>query len=112
LTKGWAVYLARAILDLDAGFGTSAERRERIDMDTPTTVAVQVFPNPNKGEFHLLATSDMALITIVDLNGKKVLQQNAFGTEATIFSNLRSGIYLIHVTLTNGATATTKLVVE
>jgi hypothetical protein len=54
----------------------------------------------------------MALITIVDLNGKKVLQQNAIGTEATIFSNLLRGIYLIHVTLTNGATATAKLVVE
>jgi hypothetical protein len=76
------------------------------------TVAVQVYPNPNKGEFQLLATSDMALITILDLNGKKVLQQNAFGTEATIFSNLLRGIYLIHVTLTHGATATAKLVVE
>ncbi len=106
------MYLARAILDLDAGFGTSAERRERIDMDTPTTVAVQVYPNPNKGEFQLLATSDMALITILDLNGKKVLEQNAVSNETTIFSNLQRGIYLIHVTLTNGATATAKLVVE
>lgn len=85
---------------------------ERTNMEATATVAVQVFPNPNKGEFQLVATNDMALITILDLNGKKVLQQNAFGTEATIFSNLRSGIYLIHVTLTNGATATAKLVVE
>lgn len=91
---------------------TNTERKVRTNMEAPTTVAVQVYPNPNKGEFQLLATSDMALITILDLNGKKVLQQNAFGTEATIFSNLRSGIYLIHVTLTNGATATAKLVVE
>ncbi len=85
---------------------------ERTNMEATATVAVQVFPNPNKGEFHLLAASDMATITIVDLNGKKVLQQNAIGTEATIFSNLQRGIYLIHVTLTNGATATAKLVVE
>jgi hypothetical protein len=85
---------------------------ERIDMVAPTTVTVQVFPNPNKGEFHLLATSDMATITIVDLNGKKVLEQKAIGNETTIFSNLQRGIYLIHVTLTNGATATAKLVVE
>ncbi len=106
------MYLARAILDKDAGFGTSAERMERIDMEAPTTFAVQVFPNPNKGAFHLLATSDMATITIVDMNGKKVLEQNAVGNETTIFSNLLRGIYLIHVTLTDGATATAKLVVE
>lgn len=112
MTNGWAVYLARAILDLDASFGTSVERMERFDTETPTTVVVQVYPNPNKGEFQVLATSDMATITIVDLNGKKVLEQNAIGNETTIFSNLKRGIYLIHVTLTNGATATAKLVVE
>jgi hypothetical protein len=85
---------------------------ERTNIEAQTTVTVQVYPNPNKGEFHLLATSDMATITIVDLNGKKVLEQNAIGNETTIFSNLKRGIYLIHVTLTNGATATAKLVVE
>jgi hypothetical protein len=85
---------------------------ERFDTETPTTFAVQVFPNPNKGEFQVVATSDMATITIVDMNGKKVLGQNAVGNETTIFSNLLRGIYLIHVTLTDGATATAKLVVE
>jgi hypothetical protein len=85
---------------------------ERTNTETPTTVAVQVFPNPNNGEFQVVATSDMATITIVDLNGKKVLEQNAVGNETTIFSNLLRGIYLIHVTLTDGATATAKLVVE
>ena len=62
--------------------------------DFDSTIQIEVFPNPNRGEFTLLSSTGLvSLLTIYDSAGKVILHQNGNDKQMNI-SDIEPGIYM------------------
>ncbi len=74
---------------------------------------VKVYPNPMGDKLTIASTKQIAAITITDITGKAILQQNINNTKATIRTDgLASGVYLYKIFHTDDAISTGKLLKE
>lgn len=75
---------------------------------------VTIFPNPATNELFIKNDNnlDLKLITITDLTGKTVLNQDIqdIGSSAVNIVNLASGMYLVTVQTQSGLTTTSKII--
>lgn len=118
----------KAMLYIDTIMGYSTPRLYRLLIDnnfgTPNSirevqgkVEMQVFPNPASSVLYVIANSlqkPIASISMYDLTGRLALQLNNLSVfnQTMDVSSLQSGTYLLNVKLTDGNTATQRVVVE
>ena len=72
--------------------------------DLPVETLVNVYPNPNNGQFNIELTNneETTLIEVYDLMGKQVFTQNTNETIKKIdISDQPKGIYLVKITVGN-----------
>jgi len=130
----WGVFATRG-LGVSAQQGSKFSRTDQVEaFDTPstddpaspcfqeplsvqdvTTNAFSVFPNPSNGELTINVASSLGegQITIFDLNGRKVFEQNAL-LDSSISVNARElsrGVYLLKLETTT-VSETTKLIIR
>ncbi|MGL2962828.1 PQQ-dependent sugar dehydrogenase [Flavobacterium sp. RSB2_4_14] len=75
---------------------------------------ISIYPNPANNELYIKNENNVGLkfITIADLTGKIVLNQNIqrMSSNAINISNLAKGMYLVTLETQNGLTATSKII--
>ncbi|OYU84349.1 MAG: hypothetical protein CFE24_07010 [Flavobacterium sp. BFFFF2] len=71
---------------------------------------IQIYPNPSNGTFRVVVAENNATITILDVLGKTIKQQQAIGNSCDVKLEL-SGCYFVHVTTASGTTIK-KLIVK
>lgn len=119
---------SKAMLYIDTIMGYSSLRLYKLLIDPnymlPTDirevtgkVEMSVFPNPTSGTLHVVANSlqkPIETISLFDITGRLAKQLNGIGEyNQTIFVNdLHTGVYMLTVKLTDGNTATQRVVVE
>jgi len=65
---------------------------------TPNTdVVISVFPNPAKESFRIDGITESAIVSILDISGKIVLQQMVSPNENVSAGHLSSGVYFVKV---------------
>jgi len=72
-------------------------------------VAFKIYPNPVTEYFQIEGIEGKAMLLIIDLNGKLLLQKQIVNNEKVAATNIYSGSYLVKVVTTKG-TVSTKLV--
>ncbi|MBS1635432.1 MAG: T9SS type A sorting domain-containing protein [Bacteroidetes bacterium] len=66
--------------------------------------SILAFPNPTNGTLNIHAAENIKLVQVADINGRMVKLQELRATETTLdMSDLSEGVYLVKVTLHNGA---------
>ena len=80
--------------------------------DDANTPNINIYPNPFSGYLSLKSSTPLKLITIYDVTGKLVVQQNATnGSIQTINTeSLSNGYYFLRVVDSNGNASTIKTV--
>ncbi|MGI4835273.1 MAG: T9SS type A sorting domain-containing protein [Janthinobacterium lividum] len=105
-------------VDIDGKLNYSPVRAVNFDGAAATSVALVAYPNPFTDSIGLTVTGTattegIAYITLVDMTGRKVLDQKVSLNGASLalgdLSNLRSGLYLAKVTLPDGTTQTVRM---
>lgn len=76
-----------------------------------SSLQLNVFPNPTKGEITIQFEGSSAAVQIVDLTGKSVLNSQIVSNESIDLSSLNAGTYFIHLTM-NGSSVTERIVVQ
>lgn len=104
---GCSTCSSKADFRLNATFTSLKEIDEVASQD-----AIQISPNPTKGAFEVLASSENPTINIYDINGRlvKQIQNNSSLTTLNQSGELNKGIYIINV-ISNGKTTNEKLVI-
>lgn len=103
-------------------WGTSTKVRTNYIVITNTGIhevdaneQVSIFPNPSKGIFDVSLNGtedDQAVIRIMDIHGKTILEQKALRNVETIdLSNVKNGIYILNVS-GKQTSVTKKIVIE
>jgi hypothetical protein len=111
---------------IDTIMGYSAPRLYKLLIDPSYTGAgvginevakglTRVYPNPAKGELNIMVmnqpVSSVRLFDIAGRLSKEVSNINSFSTQVNI-NGMNSGLYLVTVTLADGAVATHRVVIE
>ena len=65
---------------------------------------MEVYPNPNNGEFVITTSNEVMNVTITDVRGKVVYSNNNVNNHTinVNLSDLEKGMYMINVETTNG----------
>ena len=65
---------------------------------------MEVYPNPNNGEFVITTSNEVMNVTITDVRGKVVYSNNSVNNQTinVNLSDLEKGMYMINVETTNG----------
>jgi len=58
---------------------------------------VNVYPNPNNGNFHIVNLPQGSTIQVLDCNGKTILKQQSINNNQPIEINIENGIYFIQI---------------
>ena len=78
---------------------------------------MKLFPNPASSELNISINPEqkqISTIRLFDVTGRtaeEITQINAF-TKIISVSNMNSGLYLLYIQLTDGSTATQRVVIE
>ena len=74
---------------------------------------MDVYPNPNNGEFVITTSNEVMNVTITDVRGKVVYTNNKVNNKTinVNLSDLEKGMYMINVETTNG-TMTENIIVQ
>lgn len=115
LTNGSAVYIARAILDVNLDclqMGARNQQSQNGSENENPIVSSEVFPNPNSGEFTIQSSETIESITILELSGKEIYSSKVNENRYVNQTNLERGFYVIVVSLLNGNSETHKIIVE
>lgn len=72
---------------------------------------LNIFPNPATDIITLSGAENIQTVTIMDIQGRKVLEQEGNGQTVNV-SSLRGGLYIINVKLGDGSTLIQKLIVK
>lgn len=88
---------------------TEPECLENVDIKNPDLESnrVHIFPNPT--ESILFLSEDVKSISVSDMSGKKVMQNNVSGSEINL-NNLPDGIYLVEIETYLGNTEVHKII--
>jgi len=73
--------------------------------------SISIYPNPIREGFYVNGINDTANISIVDYNGKIIVNRQIFEKEYIPTSNLKSGCYLISIT-TKDSKVNMKIIIE
>jgi hypothetical protein len=74
--------------DVESGIQLLTENENRVDL----------FPNPVVDYFTIRSQSPVEKVTIMDIQGRRIQEVNAWGTEQKIqTSNWRKGIYIVRI---------------
>jgi uncharacterized protein YjdB len=74
------------------------------------SIDVSVYPNPCVSYVYVKASSEITTVTVVSLLGETVVDQTVNSSEVTLDMNkASSGMYLINIMYTNGASQTVKV---
>lgn len=80
-----------------------------LSTSTISNIDFSCYPNPVVDELHISAKSIIDTITIFNLLGQQVINQNVNSNSAAVtMSHLKSGIYMVEIT-SNGAKTTAKI---
>ena len=85
--------------------------------EVKTNVEMKLFPNPASSELNISINPEqkqISTIRLFDVTGRtaeEITQINAF-TKIISVSNMNSGLYLLYIQLTDGSTATQRVVIE
>jgi len=94
---------------------TTLSFREVSASGAASALAVEVYPNPNRGRFTVRlsgAESSDALIEVLDASGRRVLSRSVSSDETLVeLEGVSSGLYLLRVR-SGGSERTAKLIVE
>jgi hypothetical protein len=83
------------------------------DSENDGSLGVILFPNPNNGNFKLIADSKISFIKVFNVNGSLIKEfKNVFSTELDFSLSLDAGIYLIKIAMFNGVTSDKRLIIE
>ena len=76
--------------------------------------SIQVYPNPNDGNFTLIASEPMKKVSLIDIAGRIIFSQNINGKEfhSTITNELSNGIYHLMIEKENGSIEIEKLIIR
>ncbi|HYV90147.1 MAG TPA: T9SS type A sorting domain-containing protein [Chitinophagales bacterium] len=66
-------------------------------LQMPDENAGVLYPNPADGEFKITISTDHALISIIDVCGRKVLEQNYRKNEMINVAHLENGVYNVEI---------------
>ena len=74
---------------------------------------MDVYPNPNNGEFVITTSNEVMNVTITDVRGKVVYTNNKVNNKTinVNLSDLEKGMYMINVETTNG-TMTENIIIQ
>ena len=74
---------------------------------------MEVYPNPNNGEFVITTSNEVMNVTITDVRGKVVYSNNSVNNNMinVNLSDLENGMYVINVETANG-TMTENVIVQ
>lgn len=73
---------------------------------------ISIYPNPNKGNFTIENNGEIKQISIYNILGKRVYNNENVSELKTDLSGFESGMYLVQITLNNSKVYTHKLIVE
>jgi hypothetical protein len=76
--------------------------------------SIQIYPNPNDGNFTLLSTEMMKKVSLIDIAGRIIFTQNINGKEfnSSITNELSNGIYHLMIEKENGSIEIEKLIIR
>ncbi|ADR21574.1 hypothetical protein MATR_07950 [Marivirga tractuosa] len=86
---------------------------EELPVQSGEELVFQVYPNPNQSRQLYIKTNQDISVSIIGLNGQKVLQDQfyqAFANQAIDVSNLEGGIYIVSAIFENGRRVSRKVV--
>lgn len=63
---------------------------------------IQLYPNPNKGNFTIIAEEELEEIAIYSVLGKEVLRKKVNGHQYFLETDLSTGIYIVQLKTVNG----------
>ncbi len=69
-----------------------------------------IYPNPAKDVVNISSSSDISTVKIMDITGKLVLSATTLSNNSINVSNLKTGVYILNITLINGNQSTKKLI--
>ena len=72
--------------------------------------SVTIFPNPAKDKIEILSDHQITSIHLINLQGKKIIQQK--NTNSLNLSRLNKGIYFIQIYFDNGSTFIQKIILQ
>ena len=81
-------------------------------IESHNNTSVNVFPNPNKGNFSIVNDGQIKSIRIFNILGKSVYQNISNIQNVINIEGFESGIYFIQFTTNENEVSTSKLVVE
>ena len=85
---------------------------EKTDIDELTETTIALYPNPATTKAQITANDVISNVVIRSIQGKTVYQENGFNESMEInLTNLKSGLYIVTITLQNGETRQEKLMV-
>lgn len=79
--------------------------------DDFVTDTIKIYPNPASGRFYITSETSTAVI-VYDVSGRIVLQESILKNEAVNISNLKSGIYLIEIVLSESQRSVQRLIIK
>ncbi|SEJ59651.1 Por secretion system C-terminal sorting domain-containing protein/choice-of-anchor A domain-containing protein [Dyadobacter sp. SG02] len=96
------------MIDLDETFAYSSIQNVRIEAGSSITL----FPNPASDKILIRSNTNVALLTITDLSGRKVYQAQEIPAAGIDCKNLPSGMYVVTMTRVNGAVESDKILIR
>lgn len=76
-----------------------------------SATSLSIYPNPTTGQINISNTTNIASITIIDHNGKTLLNENTDNVNASLdLSSYASGIYFIKIVSVDGTQQISKIV--
>ncbi len=111
IENGSAVYIARAILDKDPNCGTASRQAKAMDNSSISEKNIELYPNPNNGNFRVKGVPADAKIEIVNVSGATVFSSTLANAGDVINVSLKDGVYLLRITLLNGEVVSKKMVI-
>ena len=81
-----------------------------LNIEQFNTNEISIYPNPAKNVVNISANSEIKMVRVLDITGKLVLTENALSNNSINVSNLKTGVYILNVTLANGNQSTKKLI--
>lgn len=119
------VEVAYSAVDSDPFEGENLYRLHMVDKDGTSAnsrivnvkfegLATYLYPNPVSEELTIKAAnwSNIAGVRIVNKNGREVYKSSGKPSQIVNVKNMPGGIYLVHLTTTNGSGSTYKIVVN
>lgn len=110
LGSGTTYFRLKAV-DNDGKFAYSATVPVTSTGNCAIGSTIEVSPNPTTGVVYLHGTTTGDMITLYNMNGKKLMSKTAIGSSQSInLTNYANAVYLLRITKADGSNSTVKVV--